>query len=369
MPSQFSLSTIGEYSVKIWISEINGGADNDSTNNELSADVQAVPFIPEHNLVIEEASGTWCGWCVRGIVYMDSIYNAHPGSVIPIAVHSNDPMENAVYNDGIQTIISGYPSTVIDRKYTSDPDEVFSNYNANITDFGFATLSIEAVVDENRNMTAEITAVFAASLEGDYRFALVLTENNVHKDSTGYDQVNYYSGGPAGSMGGFENLPDPVPAADMYYNFVAREILGGFTGEANSLPPVIMANSIHDYTFNYTIPDEYNAGEIKAIALLIDNQTGQIMNAKATAFIYTGISELSERKINVYPNPACNVINVSNIKGANVQLADMLGRVIHEEHAGSNSIQIDINNYKPGIYFIKVYNGDTVKVIKVLVDM
>jgi len=368
VPTSFSMSEIGAYIVKVWISEINGGSDDDSTNNVLSANVQAVPFIPERNLVIEEAAGTWCGWCVRGIVYMDSIYKAYPESMIPIAVHNSDPMENAVYNEGILTLVPGYPSLVIDRKYAIDPQDAFNNYNASISDFGFAILGIQADVDENRMLTADITATFAAALKGDFRFALVLTENNVHKDSAvGYDQANYYAGGGI-PMGGFENLTDPVPAANMYYDYVAREILGGFTGEANSLPDVIAAGSTHEYTFSYTIPEEYNVKEMKAIVLLIDNQSGQILNAKATDFNFTGVSELSESRISVYPNPARNVIHISNIKSANIQLLNTMGQVILEENAGSNPIQINTGNYEPGIYFIKVNDEEKVRVIKVIVE-
>jgi hypothetical protein len=67
-------------------------------------------------VVYEEATGTWCGWCVRGHIGLKDMEHYHPdGSWIGIAVHNADPMVLAAYDTALASFISGYPSGAINR--------------------------------------------------------------------------------------------------------------------------------------------------------------------------------------------------------------------------------------------------------------
>lgn len=369
MTEPLILTENGVYPVSIWISEVNDTVDQNTANDTVNITIQVVPFFPERKLVIEELTGTWCGWCVRGIVFMDSIYNVNPTTVIPIAVHGSDPMQVDSYIAGIQSFpgFGGFPATIIERKFLSDPISVFDDYDANIDAFGGANLNLDVTIDVNRNLTASVSATFAATLNGDYRFALVITEDSVHGSTPDYGQTNYYSGGANGPMGGFENLPDHIPADDMYYNFVARAILGGFTGQENSLPVNIEVNSTHTYTFNYTIPAEYNIDELKAIVLLIDTQTGEVMNGNDFNIGWLGISEFEGSNIEMYPNPASQVVNVSDVKNSNVQLVNIMGQVVYSTKCLQDNAQINVSSYTPGIYFVRIIKGQKVGTGKVVI--
>lgn len=48
---------------------------------------------PDKKVWVEEATGTWCGWCPRGEVYMNYLYAKYPEHFVGIAVHQKDPME------------------------------------------------------------------------------------------------------------------------------------------------------------------------------------------------------------------------------------------------------------------------------------
>lgn len=369
MTETFAFTEVGTHSLKVWISEVNGGVDINTANDTAYLGVQVVSFLPERKLVIEESTGTWCGWCVRGIVYMDSIYKAYPDSFIPIAVHGFDPMEVTAYNEGLVSFpgsTGGFPAAFIERKYVTDPFNAFESYAANIDDFGVANLDLVATIDTNRNLTASVSATFAATLQGDYRFALVITEDNVHGTSSAYDQHNYYAGGANGPMGGFENLPETIPAADMYYDFVARDILGGFTGQENSLPESIEVNSTHTYTFNYTVPAEYNLDELKAIVLLIDNQTGQIMNAADIEIPY-GVSEMAGLSIYMYPNPVTQVLTVTNAANSNIQLINTMGQVLYAADCSQSTAQINVASFVPGVYYVRISKEEKVGTGKVVI--
>ena len=84
-----------------------------------------------------------------------------------------------------------------------------------------------------------------------------------------YDQTNYYANNANGAMGGFESLPDPVPASQIVYNFVARAILGGFYGAENSVPDALNAGEDFEFTFTYQVPTAFDATKMKAIVFIL----------------------------------------------------------------------------------------------------
>ena len=361
--------SMGKHPLKVWVELTN---DANQGNDTLSTTVAGVSFLPSHRVVFEEATGTWCGWCIRGLVYMDSIANVHPDNAITIAVHNGDPMTNSAYDSGLNPLLNGggYPSVVIDRTEVDDPSTMFDKYDAHIGNFGYANLSVNtnvAFVGTNRTATVKVNAHFAASLNGNYKLAVVFTEDKVTGTASGYAQHNYYSGGSSGPMGGFENLPDPVPASQMVYNHVARAIVGAFSGSPGSLPSTIIADSNYSYTFTYNIPSSMSLSNIKVIALLLDGSTNAILNGNEGENITLGLNEVNLSNIaavEIYPNPVNTSkmnLHLDIIKSEDVTIAvtNILGQVMLNQRIGSlnignHTIQVDANALTPGVYFLNI---------------
>ncbi|MFN0188536.1 MAG: hypothetical protein ACKVQV_07530, partial [Bacteroidia bacterium] len=108
-----NVSSAVPYPVKVWV-DIVGDADH--TDDTLSSVVTGLSFQPTKRVLMEEGTGTWCGWCPRGAVYTEQFDTVYAGSAIIVAVHNGDPMADAVYDAGLGTLISGYPSGAVDRK-------------------------------------------------------------------------------------------------------------------------------------------------------------------------------------------------------------------------------------------------------------
>lgn len=79
--------------------------------------------------------------------------------------------------------------------------------------------------------------------------------------------------------------------------------------------------------------------------------------------------------IQLYPNPAktCTKLYISGIEGqANIILSDVQGRIINNyTEKSTNGIiekNIDLSNITKGVYFIKVYNSNTNKTQKLIVE-
>lgn len=358
----------GDYTITAWIEAAD---DGNATNNNLSSTFHGVAFFPSHQVVVEEATGSWCGWCVRGIVYMDSIDHVNPNTSILIAVHNGDPMADVTYDAGIGSYpgFTGYPTIITDRKELGDPSAIFKTYDSYIGDFGYADIAVTPnYIESNDSLYVTADVTFATPLTGNYRLACAITEENVTGTASGYNQANYYAGGGAGQMGGFEDLDNPVPAADMVYNYVAREIIGGFKGASGSLPTSLEGGVTYSYTFKWKIPSTFNPANMRASVLLIDYDADVILNGNQSDYFATVIIGINNPKANilgagVYPNPANGNMTVSLSLNADenvtVEIADLTGHILSSKSFGNLSqgnhlLQVDAASLRTGMYMVNI---------------
>lgn len=352
--------------------------DSDDSNDCLEAAVTCVDEIPTKYVVGEEKTGTWCGWCPRGAVALENMESEE--RFIGIAVHNGDPMVIPAYDSGINTYVpGGYPGAGVDRVIPGDPSEFLAMFNARKDEIPLASIEVE-VTDAGDDYEVTVSATFIANLEGDYRLASVITEDRVTGTGSGYAQVNYYSGGGAGPMEGYEDLPNPVPAADMVYDHVARALGNNeILGEPGSLPASIDAGSTESYTYTIAKGATWNPDWLHFIGMLVNGSTGEIINAGKTHLTYTGIENVVEEGFNVslYPNPASDIaqmeLNLNEVSNVTVQVFNNLGEVVYTNEsqnlsAGAYIYSIDVQDFAPGMYIVRTTANNAVKTTKLSVQ-
>jgi hypothetical protein len=256
------LPEAGTYEIVVNIENVNGSIDNNPDNNTLTKYVGAVPFIPSKKVIGEEATGTWCGWCVRGICFMDYMSETYPETWIGIAVHNGDPMVVTAYDNAIPSIIPnfpGYPSGAIDRAGDNywDPSDFETGYQQRIEAISPATIEIVNFSWDpvSRVVDFDLQSEFVVDINHELRFCAIMTEDSCWGTTAQWNQTNYYAGGGNGTMCGFENLPGTIPASQMHYDHVARAILDTPYGTPGSLPTTITAGDVVSYSYTYTLPD------------------------------------------------------------------------------------------------------------------
>lgn len=79
----------------------------------------------------------------------------------------------------------------------------------------------------------------------------------------------------------------------------------------------------------------------------------------------TGINEVAEGEVNVYPNPATTVINIDNAEGAQISVYDLSGRMVSNVNSASANQTIDASNLAKGMYIVRIANGNNVITKKV----
>jgi len=371
----------GSHTVQVYLQNINGSPDPNPSNDTVVREVGVVSSVPDRKLFAEEATGGWCGWCVRGICFMDYMAETYPDQWIGVAVHNGDPMVYAPYDGAISQIIpgfQGYPSCTIDRVNNIDPQDLETYFQTMVTEISPAKIFIEQF-DYNpttRVVNFNLRTEFVYDITDEVRFCAVISEDSVHGTTTAWNQANYYAGGSNGPMCGFESLPSTIPAADMYYQHVARVILSGPFGTPNSITPPTTNGTSHTWPFTYTLPAGWNYDKLHFIGLLINSNTKEVLNATDVITSHVGIKNPpKDIKLSVYPNPFTNstsvVFTLDKQANVNVKLLNPMGQLVYSNNgaqfaAGENKIVID-GQFKQGLYLLEVTVGSEKYTTKVTV--
>jgi microcystin-dependent protein len=297
------------YDYTAWIKS---GADSTGIKGKVSAYLWKV--------TCEEGTGTWCGYCVRGIAAMQKMRETYPNGYIGIAVHNDsspswpDSMAVGVkdYSDVLFEAngFSGYPHCTVNRNgmYTGDPGNI-PDYYTKIKSTNKNDCGIEVTASYNES-TGKISSNADFYFANDYdaskaKLVYVIIENNVHRThaesgvadnkTNGYDQANYYAGGSMGECGGFENKPSTVKSDDMWYQDVARSIPSGYYGLSDVLPASIKEGGSCSYQYEMDMPKTVLKPENTELVVMLLTADGIVHNADKTAIkvISDGISNIT----------------------------------------------------------------------------
>lgn len=363
----------GNTPVTVWV-ELLG--DSIRTNDTLVTDIRGSYFTPKKRLVIEEGTGTWSEYSPLGWVYMNQVRDSAWDDVTQISVHSgdSDPMTLENYDDYLFNLDWNYvPYFLFDRHKRIAPDSFYHYLNVRRNYFGFADVDFD-YANYGNELIINAHVKPAIDMEGDFRFVLVLTEDNVNGIDSGYRQRNRYAGGVFGPMGGFENKPYNVPPSDMHYNFVARTAAPSPEGTKGLLPSKLVHNTDYTHAIKTTLDPSWNKERLKLIVLLIRNDDSTILNSNKSLF-YLDIKkpEVAFPDMSLYPNPAHDIANirfkVKHEEEVSCVISDLSGKQLLETkvyaHANESTLlHLPVSNLTAGLYLVTLSTSDYKKTIK-----
>ncbi|NQZ36194.1 MAG: T9SS type A sorting domain-containing protein, partial [Crocinitomicaceae bacterium] len=114
------------------------------------------------------------------------------------------------------------------------------------------------------------------------------------------------------------------------------------------------------------------AGEYYAIGTTQDGcevQSGNTVVIHEAFCPQVTINELIGNSITVYPNPTSGMFTVSlgELKGASISVLDLSGKEIYTlSHVNDDHVEISLNNYSNGVYFVHVQSNEQQKIIKLV---
>jgi type IX secretion system substrate protein len=368
----------GNQTWTVSLTNVNGSSDpdDDVTNDAMSFNLNAVTTVNEHKgVMVEEATGTWCTWCPRGTVFMDEMSKRFGDHFAGVAVHNGDPMVLAAYDNAVTSFpgFQGFPSVVYQRESILDPSAIVNPSIAEMAIAPPAALTLGAELNGS-SLTTSLQVSFLEDITADYRIAIVLTEDGLTGTTSDWAQINAYSGGGQGPMGGFEILPGAVPAELMVYDHVGRALIGSFAGVADTIVGEHLTGDVMGYVFgSYALPAAFDTDNLHIIGVLINSSTGEIVNAFSSSLadaIDNGLYQTPVGTVNVYdsnlaevhPNPVKDIATIymamDESRDVSVSVMNSLGQQVSMRHYGEMSgefnLEYDMTNLVPGVYFMHI---------------
>lgn len=225
----------GVHTIELTLSKVNG---NENVNESSSAtySVIALEKSADRVSVVEEQTGTWCGWCPRGHVALDLLNKQLGDKVVTLAGHFTnsesqvDPMN--ILGDNITSQAEafadygwvainlssllgggGFPGAMFDRLIAADPYVGINTTKSKNGTYEFgATALVKAIQeqipseadfsmtaswadDKNTDIKVDLTTTFNYDRFGSFPYgvAFVLSENGMTGKGATWKQLNYYS--------------------------------------------------------------------------------------------------------------------------------------------------------------------------------
>lgn len=277
-----------KYDKTFTITKVNG-VDNQATNKSSVGSLITILERPTPIPVVEEFTGTWCGWCVVGFDGMDKAKENFGDKAVLIAVHNGDPMEISDYNS-IASRATGYPSSIINRSIDAYPSASNLKYYINncLDKITVGEIGVTASWANEGKTSIKIdtdTRFVYTDENGQYGIAFVLIEDGMTGTGSSWAQSNYLSGNSsyAESYPFWYNAASKVTGLE--FNHVAVAAWDIEKGADNSIKPSFTAGEVIKYGKELDITSKnviQDKSKLKVAALLIDRTTGNIVNAAQT---------------------------------------------------------------------------------------
>ena len=329
-------------------------------------------------VVLEDFTGTWCGWCPEGTVVIEGLLAANPTSFIPIASHNGDALqvpEGAAIDAALD--VTAYPNGAVDRfKFTGTTKIPMSrgswssSFNTRKNMTAIVSVSFENAVKTSADTySADVKVKFSSAPTAGVplKMNVYLLEDSIA--ATGqYDQDNY----SANIQGGAS------PLVNWFHNSTLRKATGGTWGYATTIPTNPVVGTTYTEKVTFTIPAAWVAKHINVVAFVaydgtVANNQKEILNAEQYALKYwypTAVNNVTENSLEaqVYPNPAklnsyikfaFNLKSDANVK---MEVINAVGQVVSHPYSsfeikGAHTIQwnaMENTSIAPGMYFVRI---------------
>jgi len=131
-------------------------------------------------------------------------------------------------------------------------------------------------------------------------------------------------------------------------NWIELELTGG-SPEGG----VYSGDFVEDGIFH---PAEAGIGE-HVIVYSYTNEAGCEATAEETILVdpCTGIREISDNSIKIFPNPAEDMVNLTSVSTiVNIQIINTLGQVVIETNVNGKSYQLNTSDLESGLYLVRL---------------
>jgi len=149
-------------------------------------------------------------------------------------------------------------------------------------------------------------------------------------------------------------------------NFVARNIYPDGMGLAVDFS----TQAIQTFNTIITLEDEYVFENCEVVVFIQNMDTKEIYQGTSKMMTeIVGMSKVKTTELEVYPNPASNRLTIKYCSSIEqLQIYNQVGQLVKHTKSDSNILNLNMSEFGPGIYFIKVFSSNQVITRKLVIE-
>ena len=335
------------------ITKVNGNA-NTAADATANFTLYTLPELVERNIVVEEFTGTGCGWCPRGLVGMENMRQAFGNRFVGIGIHqynSSDAMY--ISPSGYAKLnFDGAPSCRINRGEVIDPyygsaDDILVDCVEELAIPALAKVNVSATIDEELKKVDAKAQIETLLDNSEYTLEFVVVGDGLTGTGTAWNQSNYYY------QYSSSELPEDLAIFGNGGKYGKSSVTGWLFND------VALVSSYVSNSNKAPKLDVMNAGEQKEAEYSLTMPTKTTLkNAVKNAELFIVALIVDKEK------------HIVNAAKAPITIADPSG--IENVNAAANNEQIArytldgrrVQGMQKGLNIVRMANGKTIKVIQ-----
>lgn len=403
-----------------WLSNPNLQKDQDSSNSEFHKIIlrNANNYVADKNIMIEEATGAWCGYCPDANLVVDEAVKKYGKRVVPISYHNEDSMSNPQSESFLDKYFTSFPDAMLDRNIPLGSTNTWVNEvgaRLNAKSPVQIDIQMKSFNVNTREIQYTVRTTFNDYWYGKMNIGGIVTEDDVRgvEAPNMWSQYNYYSKAHKGGLGGVDHpLYNELEYMHGYkHQHVFKSNGNNIDGVSGVLPQFILPNQSFTQSFSYILPEMttvfYTAENNTKYCSTLDrpgvnegwnvpakiNLVGFVSIFDSISNEFTILNVNSERlwnlvdipqvytqssELKTYPNPLNKgLLNVSFNLFANdnivVSVIDVLGNEVITQNfdnltQGQNHLFLNLSDCSSGVYFVKIKGTNINASTKLIVE-
>lgn len=246
------------------------------TSNTIDIKVNEAPPRFIKNVLIEDYTGAWCGYCPR-VAYGIDLVEQQTDKAVVVAIHrgnttlganSYDPFNFQASQLENLINLTGYPTAMLNRttswKYP-EPNNISQvvNLTKNDSEIGLAMNSVLTINELSIDVKVKFGEDYSSS---DLKLVVYILEDGLILDQVNY--TSYYGG--SSILSGFE------------HNHVLRSSLTNLLGD--DIPSSnTNLDEIYSKNFSLTVPDNISDSSKMSIVAFVVNSNNAAVNSRASS--------------------------------------------------------------------------------------
>lgn len=134
-------------------------------------------------------------------------------------------------------------------------------------------------------------------------------------------------------------------------------VVNELTTSSQNKPTTMTDGTWEEIVYTYSPADAYSTAQFRYGILMTNLEAGDIVYVDDLSAETTPPLSLGENiieNISLYPNPASGYVNIKSLQGANIEVYNVVGKLVKSEKTLSNEHLMNVSELSSGIYLVKL---------------